>query len=661
MNKAPTPQSTDTAPNRSRHRSPWLVRGLLLLALVVLIGQFAIYVHYAIGLMRFPFDYDQGEGFELVDTMLFSQGEWPYRNNEVYPYYASNYPPVFHLVLVPFAWIFGAEYWYGRLVGFLGTLIAAAVIGEIVYREGRHRLIAIMAGLTFLASNVVYHVGPLFRQHMFMVMFEVLAVAVLAHAPTIENQTRRRRTIVVGLLLLLAAGFTKQHAIATCVAVFVFLFLRRPRLSLSWGVVFAIAGGLLFLWIDRSTNGEWYKNIIAANVNTYFPQQFVGLFKQWLRLHWALVVPATLFALYELYFTRLSLYTIWWVAAVGSTVLSGKWGAGDSYFATSIAGTSVLAGIFAARTLNAAWEFPADHPYTQLFSAKFGKLRDKQSAVTMIASLLIAALFLAYGASVIHMPTEGAVFGPLSDALGLESSYGDRYAFYDSAGWTEGYATIGHIPTQQDIDNGWKIVELLQDSGKPAMSEEAAFNLRADLDVITNPTQLKNLYENDLVDPSALIADIKAHRFGVVVFRAQFYPPPVLDAVYEAYYPVQVIPMNGFNYEVWRPGPPQPERVALASALASSPTDEPADLLLSVKLEDAQRWLSHALSYHAWHVVEPWTTGSEATEDHDGSCLTGRFQQAEIPEGSVGSLLNLILCPDEATNGTVLAFDRIHG
>ena len=42
--------------------------------------------------MRFPFDYDQGEGFELVDTIMLSEGQWPYRNAEVYPFYASNYP-----------------------------------------------------------------------------------------------------------------------------------------------------------------------------------------------------------------------------------------------------------------------------------------------------------------------------------------------------------------------------------------------------------------------------------------------------------------------------------------------------------------------------------------------------------------------------------------
>jgi len=100
-------------------------------------------------------DYDQGEGFELVDTILFSQGEWPYRSNETYPFYASNYPPLFHVILVPFAWVFGPAYWYGRLAGFVGTLITAAAIGLIVSREERHRGVATLAGLAFLALGLM--------------------------------------------------------------------------------------------------------------------------------------------------------------------------------------------------------------------------------------------------------------------------------------------------------------------------------------------------------------------------------------------------------------------------------------------------------------------------------------------------------------------------
>jgi len=41
-----------------------------LIAFLALLAQFAVYVDYAAALFRFPYDYDQGEGFELYDTLL---------------------------------------------------------------------------------------------------------------------------------------------------------------------------------------------------------------------------------------------------------------------------------------------------------------------------------------------------------------------------------------------------------------------------------------------------------------------------------------------------------------------------------------------------------------------------------------------------------------
>lgn len=619
----------------------WVSRLLIALTLILMAGHLIVYVHYAIGLMQFPFDYDQGEGFELVDTVLFSEGEWPYRDNEVYPFYASNYPPLFHVILVPFVWAFGPAYWYGRLVGFLGTLVTAAALGYAVYREGRHREIAIISGLAFLASNYIYHVGPLFRQHMTMVMFETLSVVVLAHVMDIPDTHRRRRIMIAGLLLLLAAGYTKQHAVATVAAVFGFLFLRSPRRSLLWGVGFAGIAGLVFLWINLSTGGEWWANVIAANVNTYLPHQFVGLFKQWFRLHGVLVVLAGLCVLYETYFARLSLYSIWWVIAVASTVLAGKWGAGDSYFATSIAASCLLAGLFAGRTLRGDWTF-ADNPITR----RLGRVRELGNTyrrpILAGAGLLIPALYLYYGLTVIHLPTDGTIFGQVAERLGRESSYGDRYAFYDSAGWVEGYATIGHVPTQQDIDNGWAIVDRLRASDKPAMSEEAGFSLRADKDVVTNPTQLKNLYENKMFDPARLVEAIRQHEFGVIVFRAQFYPPPVLEAVYEAYYPDEVIRMNGFDYEIWQPGPPLDERAAVAAFPQTARPGDHFTQSLNLSFSSAARWLPHMLVHHNWQPDQPL---SEGVND----CLIGTYR-------STDKTLAVELCPAE--KGTALTLTQ---
>ncbi len=522
-------------------------RGLLALALILMIGHLAVYVSYSISLTQFPFDYDQGEGFELNDTVLLSQGQWPYRDNAVYPFYASNYPPLYHVVLVPFVWLFGPQYWYGRLLGFLATLITAGAIAYAIRRETRHTPVALLSGLAFLASNYVYHVGPLFRQHIFMVMLETLAIVVIAGSKDTDSPGRKRRLLITGLTLLLLAGFTKQLAVATAGAVFVYLFLRGPRRAILWGVGFAAIFFALFLAIDLSTGGQWWLNTITANVNQYILSQFTGLLKQFIGLHGTLLLLAILMAIYELYFDRLSLYTIWFAAAGFDAVSSGKWGAGDSYFTTMIAAMCILAGIFTARCLNRQWSLP------DFARRRMARLRLTRFPVQALG-LVALGLFVLYGLAVIHLPLGGRITTPIAQVLNIQSN--TKFPqFYDSAGWTMGYATIGQIPSPTDITNGWKIVDLVKNDPRPILSEEAAFSFHTGKPVVTNPTQLLNLYQNGHYDPSALVKMIDAQAFGAVIFRARFYPQPVLDAVDRAYQIVQKIDMNGYEYTILKPDP----------------------------------------------------------------------------------------------------------
>ncbi len=527
-------------------------RVLLGTAVLILMGYFLVYVVYAVNLMQFPFDYDQGEGFELVDTVMFSQGKWPYQDTELYPFYSSNYPPLFHVIAAPFVWVFGPAYWYGRLLGFLGTLVTAGAIGYAVYQDGRNRTIALLSALAFLASNTIYHIGPLFRQHMTMVMFETVAVVVLAGANEIVEVRKRRRALAIGLGLILAAGYTKQLAYATANAAGAFLFIRQPRRAMVWGIMAGIVGVGIFAWINVSTNGQWWLQTISANVNDFIPDQTTGLFRLWFGLHGFLLIPAVLFTLYELYFNRLSIYSLWFVAATANSILAGKWGAGDSYFATAIAAMCVLSGLFASRTLAGSWTF-YDNYLSRLFIQPFRRLAKPLVSTGLI---VIPLLYIGYGRAVLHMPTEGPLFAPIAKTLGIEgNAYGG--AFYDSAGRIAGgYADIGHLTTEADIEAGWRIVEMVKAEDKPVLSEEAAFNLLVGKDVITNPTQLLNLWANNLYEGAALIEMIEEQAFGLIVLRAQFYPVPVLQAIGGAYERGETIRMNGFDYLIFRPQQP---------------------------------------------------------------------------------------------------------
>jgi hypothetical protein len=323
---------------------------------------------------------------------------------------------------------------------------------------------------------------------------------------------------------------------------------NEPRRAVIWGIGFALVGAGIFLWMNAATNGQWWIQTISANVNEFIPDQTAGLFRLWFSLHGFLLIPAALYAIYELYFSRLSIYTIWFAAATAISILSGKWGAGDSYFATSIAALCILSGLFAARTLNRSWTFPQNY-FSRLFIFPFRRLTP---LISVAALVVIPMLYVGYGIATLHMPTTGAVFEPLASALNLQPNAVN--GFYDSAGRIAGgYADIGHLTMQADIDAGWRIVELVRATDKPVLSEEAAFNLLAGKEVITNPTQLLNLANNGLFDSAALVQMIEDQAFGLIIMRAQFYPVDVLQAIGRVYQQSDTIEMNGFRYLIFEP------------------------------------------------------------------------------------------------------------
>jgi 4-amino-4-deoxy-L-arabinose transferase-like glycosyltransferase len=534
-----------------RPRTAALKSILIALALIAFAGYLVVYLSYALALLRFPFDYDQGEGFELVDSLLFSRGEWPYRDNTSYPFYSSNYPPLFHLLIVPLIWLFGPHYWTGRLVSLLATLVTAATIGLVVQRKTGRLWLALLSGLAFLASNYVYHVGPLFRLHMTMVMFETLAISIIGWAidrlaaPPGADRVKAGGTnwqLWLGLVLLLGAGFTKQTAIVTCAAAFAFLFLRGPRRAILLAIPFATLALALFGAINLATDGQWWLNTIVANANPWLLDQAIGLYRQWLRLHLVITLLAAGLAVYELYWDRLSIFTVWFLFSVVGSAMAGKWGAGESYFATAIAASCILAGIGAGRLLT------------------WGESRHQRLSTAL--GMLVPILFLVQAYLVFHMPTHtplaraiaGAAGYPAATNVPPQTSCSAPEAprpvpYVDSVG----HSLLGRPPTADDSAAGEQIAGHIQRAVGPALSEEAGFSLYAGADVVTNPTQLRNLYLNGMLEMEELLAMIENREFGVIIFRAQFYPDPVLQAIGQHYRTTDTIEMNNFVYCVLKP------------------------------------------------------------------------------------------------------------
>jgi hypothetical protein len=533
----PTPRSRVLAAALRAVPGRWRLVAIILFAAagLALLAHFAVYVDYAVSLFRFPYDYDQGEGFELYDTVLHSQGQWPYRDSQVFPFYTSIYPPLFHLLTVPLVWVFGPQLWTGRVVGFTASLVAAGALGWGVNRAGGSRAIGTLAGLTFLASNYTFHIGPLFRQHMTMVMFECLGVVALAQLDNAPGRPwRRQPAFWLGLGFLLAAGFTKQLAAASVAAGLTFLFLRGPRRALVTAAGLALLAGALFTLINIATHGYWYLSIIRANINVFNTAQALIYFRQWTELHRLIAAVAAIRLLYEIYPGRLSAYGVWFALALANGALSGKFGAGESYFVTATAAACALSGIALAR----------------LVANMAGRLRANPTNRVALpaAGILLAGiplLYLVQARLTLHLPTSGPFYGPVARVLGVATDSG----YYDSQGYTQ----LGPHPTDADRAAGDQITALARAAPGPVFSEEAAFMFRAGKPVVTNPFPQLVMYQAGLFDPAAEIAMIERQEFGLAILRAQFYPPPVLTALGANYKPLTEIWMNRFLYRILEP------------------------------------------------------------------------------------------------------------
>ena len=541
---------TQLNPNRFWNYGQWL---LFALAGLLLLSQLLVLGGYSVNLIAFPFDYDQGEGYELEAARYLSEFQLPYQDVDHFPYYGSHYPPLFHILLAPFVWLFGLAYWYGRALSLLCVLITALAIGYAVLKETGHRGIATLAALAFLASNTVYHQAPLFRHHTLMVLLETLAIVSLATASSQISKVPQRR-LLLSFALVIAAGFAKQLALFTIMALGAYLFLRAPQRAWRWTLGAMCTGVTIFAGFYLLSEGEWWRQIIISNANQPSIVHGWRLARLWLRVHGWLIAPAALLVCFELYFSRLSLYSLWFIfTAFFSAISSGGWGAGDNYYMTAIAATCILSGIFAARTLKRQWVFPRN-----VYGRWIQRLAPALRTIRAPLGWLPAVIYLGYALSVLHLPTDVPGYQQLAQLLGHQANVLPGRPFYDGARtslghYPPGYSNIGHFTTAEDIQAGWQIVEWLQEKEGAIISEDAGFAIRAGKPVITHAPLLWNLAERDHFESSALISQLADQEFHAIVLRAPFFPADVVATIEENYEVVAEIPMNGFNYRILEP------------------------------------------------------------------------------------------------------------
>src|SRR5438874_3831358 len=215
---------------------------------------------------------------------MVNLGQLPYSNNADFPYYSSNYPPLWsYLVSVPMAWL-GPGVGPARLVSTIAALATAGVLGIAAQRLSGRALAGALAAGFFLASPYVFHTTPLAR---------VNSVALLAAAVGVtlfEQPTRKR--VILGSVALAAALFTKPTAVDAALAGLVAVSLRQPRLGVLAAAILGGIGAAGLSLLMVLTHGAFWLNVVAGNANPFDGGQLSAYLSNFSVLHCVLLAMA---------------------------------------------------------------------------------------------------------------------------------------------------------------------------------------------------------------------------------------------------------------------------------------------------------------------------------------------------------------------------------
>jgi hypothetical protein len=468
--------------------------------LVLLAVYAGVYIQFAVQLAGFPFDLDQGEGYDAWSAWLINLGQLPYSNNAEFPYYSSNYPPLWsYVVSIPMAWL-GPGLAPARLVSSISAIAAAGVLGIAAQRLSGRSLAGVLAAGFFLASPYVFHTTALARVNSLALLTAVVGLTLF------EQPTRRH--VVLGSLALVAALFTKPTALDAALAGVVAVLLRQPRLGVLAGCLIgglgAVGVGLLMLL----TRGTFWLNVVAGNTNPFDLGQLVAYLANFSVLHCVLLVMAGAQCVWMLRRRCWSPWALYGLTASVAALGVAKWGAGESYFLGSIAAVSVLAAVWIARFLE---------------SAPALRLRWALGAAVFIQAMLLS-------------------HAGLSAALPWLPDRGPQAA------------NLGRTPTLEDEQAGQSISAQIRRVRGPALSEDPSFSVIAGQPLVGNATHLRNLYQAGLWEPGPMVDDLRAHKYAIVVLDAELYPEPVLTAIGQAYFLDRTVQLNGATYHIFLPG-----------------------------------------------------------------------------------------------------------
>ncbi len=334
---------------RQKSALPEIVFGVALLYLAwQLIWAIWNYVDVALPAIRFPYPLDYGEGPILDQVMHLLQGENIYRPDLTQtPYVISNYPPVFHLLQLPFAAFNGPAFWYGRAISVVSAFIVAVLVGLLIYTLTKEWIASLIGGA--LLFSFPYIAGWSFFNRVDTV---ALAFSMAGLYAVVRWPQRSWGLALAYVCFVLAAGTKQSYTLAGPLTACVWLWLqgRRP-FALGLALALVLTGGTLLLLFNFVTQGGFYTHTVTANVNPFLLSILMDYFTNLFVRGGYLVIGLVLFIMVERIgdqMTAVPFVIVYVLASMLAAVTVGKVGSSINYLYELTAALCIGAGVAVA-------------------------------------------------------------------------------------------------------------------------------------------------------------------------------------------------------------------------------------------------------------------------------------------------------------------------
>jgi uncharacterized membrane protein len=302
-------------------------------------------------IVTFRFGVDYGEAPLMDQVRKIQNGDSLYKANiNEPPYIFLNYPPLYPLLVAGLNFVIKIPLFQaGRLVSLFFALISATIIGLICFKLTQKILLSALAIILFLGHPYVMIWSSLARVDLMALAFSLLGLWVLF------QYGNSNWSIGLACLFFLASAFTRQtYIFAGPLAGFTWLWHHQRKRALAFGSIYGFIGLIIFIIINRFSDGGFYSDIVIANINQFSVSRLQTSFFRFFEI-WPLILIAILIFIILLGITQFSkrlsdqlrfpqkpflIYglLVYSVLAFITTLSVGKVGSSINYFIEMIAG-----------------------------------------------------------------------------------------------------------------------------------------------------------------------------------------------------------------------------------------------------------------------------------------------------------------------------------